>query len=166
MASYLVTGVSRGLGLAFIRQLSHDPSSTVIELVRDKAKAEKMLDSELKRDNVKLVQGDLSGHASLAGAVKEASNITSGKLDYLIENAGLLPELSALTSMDKLAAQPEDLEKDLMESFRVNVVGNIHLVNLCLPLLRRSDVRKVAAITTGMADLDFLARYDAGLAGP
>ncbi|RYO75690.1 hypothetical protein DL766_005426 [Monosporascus sp. MC13-8B] len=166
MASYLVTGVSRGLGLAFIRQLSQDPTSTVIGLVRDKAKAEKILDSELKRDNVKLVQGDLSDYASLVGAVKEVSNITRGKLDYLIENAALLPELSALTTMDKLAGQPEDLEKELMESFRVNVVGNIHLVNLCLPLLRRSDVRKVAAITTAMADLDFLARYDAGFAGP
>ncbi|RYP46831.1 hypothetical protein DL768_007036 [Monosporascus sp. mg162] len=166
MKAFRIEGVFRGLGLAFIRQLSQDPTSTVIGLVRDKAKAEKILDSELKRDNVKLVQGDLSDYASLAGAVKEASNITGGKLDYLIENAGLLPELSALTSMDKLAGQPEDLEKDLVESFRVNVVGNVHLVNLCLPLLRRGDVRKVAAITNGIADLDFLARYDAGLAGP
>jgi hypothetical protein len=46
------------------------------------------------------------------------------------------------------------------------VVGNIHLFNLCLPLLRRSDAPKFVAVTTGMSDLDYLARHDGGVAGP
>ncbi|OTA70830.1 NAD(P)-binding protein [Hypoxylon sp. EC38] len=166
MTTYLVTGASAGLGLAFLREISQDPTSTVIGMVRDKAKAEKTL-SELELSKIKLVQGDLSDYDSLTKVVQEVSGITGGCLDYLIANAAAHQQIeSAMTSMDKLAGRPEILEKELVDTFKVNVVGNIHLFNLFLPLIRRSSVKKVVAITTGMADLDFLAKYDTGLAGP
>ena len=37
-----------------------------------------------------------------------------------------------------------------------NVVGNIHLFNLFLPLVMRGKVKKVIAISSGHADLDFI----------
>ncbi|OTA89156.1 hypothetical protein M434DRAFT_23480 [Hypoxylon sp. CO27-5] len=157
MATYLVTGASAGLGLAFLREISQDPTSTVIGMVRDKAKAEKTL-SELGLRKIKLVQGDLSDYDSLTKIVQEVSGITGGCLDYLIASAAAHQQIEA--------GRPEILEKELVDTFKVNVVGNIHLFNLFLPLIRRSSIKKVVAITTGMADLDFLAKYDTGLSGP
>ncbi|KAI1389250.1 NAD(P)-binding protein [Hypoxylon trugodes] len=166
MASYLITGAGRGLGLAFMRQaLARDPAATVVGLVRDKVKAEIIIAAEPELKNVKLVQGDLSDYASLVKAVEEVSNITGGRLDYLIENAGAMYELKGLTTMDKLADRPEFLEERLLYGFKLNVIGNIHLFHLCLPLIRRSSIKKVLAISTGMASLEYLTKYDSGVSG-
>lgn len=37
---------------------------------------------------------------------------------------------------------------------QTNVVGNVHLFNLFLPLVMKGKVKKVIAITTGLADLN------------
>ena len=39
--------------------------------------------------------------------------------------------------------------------WQTNVVGNIHLFHLLLPLVLKSKVKKVITITSGLADLDF-----------
>jgi NAD(P)-dependent dehydrogenase (short-subunit alcohol dehydrogenase family) len=43
-----------------------------------------------------------------------------------------------------------------MTGFRTNVVGNIHLFNLFLPLVMKSKVRKVITLSSGLADLDLI----------
>jgi NAD(P)-dependent dehydrogenase (short-subunit alcohol dehydrogenase family) len=61
---------------------------------------------------------------------------------------------------------PATLAKDLTDSFNINVVGNINLFNLFLPLIRIGSAKKVIAISTGMADLDLIAKYDVHMGGP
>lgn len=56
-------------------------------------------------------------------------------------------------------AEPERLEKDLNESFRINVVGNVHLFNLFLPLIQKGQAKKVIYISSGMADIDLISKY-------
>lgn len=79
MASYVVTGVSRGLGVSqsaglfdsrrtltvmkweFLRQLSADESNQVIGIVRDKTSTEKRVSEELAgRTNITILQGDMT----------------------------------------------------------------------------------------------------------
>ena len=48
--------------------------------------------------------------------------------------------------------EPEVLEQDLMDSFRVNVVGVAHTINFFLPLIQQGTAKKVANISTGFAD--------------
>ena len=43
---------------------------------------------------------------------------------------------------------------------KTNVIGNIHLYTLFLPLILKGTVKKVICITTGMADLDLINNYD------
>lgn len=43
-----------------------------------------------------------------------------------------------------------------MKAFQTNVVGNIHLFNLFLPLVMKGKVKKVITISSGAADLDFI----------
>jgi NAD(P)-dependent dehydrogenase (short-subunit alcohol dehydrogenase family) len=53
-----------------------------------------------------------------------------------------------------------------MTSFNVNVVGNVHLFNLFLPLLQKGSVKKVIAISTGVADVELIRKYEIDIGGP
>ena len=85
MPSYLITGVSRGLGVRstcslpcqsksnlhyqyeFLRQLSSDPENTVIGLVRDKSATDKKISEELKvqLSNVHILEADITDYDAL-----------------------------------------------------------------------------------------------------
>jgi hypothetical protein len=91
----------------FLRQISSNPENTVVGLVRDKAATDKKIASELdNRQNIHIVQGDMTDYASLKvlgiigtsylcrigwqydqKAVEDTAEITGGALDYVIANA-------------------------------------------------------------------------------
>lgn len=48
----------------------------------------------------------------------------------------------------------------MRKSIDTNVIGNMHLINLFLPLILKGKAKKVLAITTGMADTDFINQFD------
>lgn len=54
----------------------------------------------------------------------------------------------------------EELEEVSSKLFKTNVVGNIHLFNLFLPLVMKSKVKKVIAISSGHGDIDFINNND------
>lgn len=61
---------------------------------------------------------------------------------------------------------PQKLEEELLECFKVNVVGNVHLFNLYLPLILKGDVKKVITISSGMADIDLINQYRIDVSAP
>ena len=93
-------------------------------------------------------------------AAAETAKITSGSLDYLIANAGLVTSFDAYDPIGTLGDQPEMLTKTLRELFEVNVIGNIHLFNSFLPLILKGQAKKVITISSGLADMVFTNRYD------
>jgi NADP-dependent 3-hydroxy acid dehydrogenase YdfG len=50
----------------------------------------------------------------------------------------------------------QELENTASKLFQTNVVGNIHLFNLFLPFVLKGKVKKVIAISSGHADLEFI----------
>ena len=48
----------------------------------------------------------------------------------------------------------------MLDLVKANVIGNIHLFNLTIPLVLRGEAKKVIAISTGMADVDLTAKFD------
>ncbi|KAA8642704.1 hypothetical protein EYZ11_012319 [Aspergillus tanneri] len=159
MASYIVTGTSRGIGWEFLRQLSSDANNTVIGLVRDKSATEKKVLEELQgRSNVHILQADITDYGSLQSAVADTAKITGGRLDYLIANAGIVPQFDAYDPIGVLGQQPEALEESLLKCFKINVIGNIHLFNLFMPLIQKGQVKKVISISTGQADLEIIPK--------
>ena len=142
-------------------------------------------DPDLKgRHNIHIVQADVTDYNALqvgsqlglgpdpmselssgAEAVRQAAaaetaKITSGSLDYLIANAGLVTSFDAYDPIGTLGDQPEMLTKTLRELFEVNVIGNIHLFNSFLPLILKGQAKKVITISSGLADMVFTNRYD------
>lgn len=53
-------------------------------------------------------------------------------------------------------SNPEELEKVAAAGFQANCVGNIHLFNSFIPLVKQGNVKKIVAISSGHADLDFI----------
>ncbi|KAK2056288.1 short chain dehydrogenase [Colletotrichum caudatum] len=150
MPSYLITGVNRGIGWAFLRQISDDANNIVVGTVRNKAAVEKKISDEL---------GGRSNNS-----LDAVSEITGGKLDYIIANAGYVSDWSPYDPIGKLGETPKQLEEDLLTCFKVNVIGNVHLFNTHMPLVLKGNAKKVITITSGMADIDLINQYrlDAG----
>jgi NAD(P)-dependent dehydrogenase (short-subunit alcohol dehydrogenase family) len=77
-----------------------------------------------------------------------------------------MPEWSAFDPFSVLGRDPSHLTKDLTETFSSNVVGNIHLFNLFMPLILKGSIKKVITISSGMGDTDLAAKYNLHEAGP
>ena len=94
MASYFITGASRGLGLGLCTALAAKPAS-VVAIVYAAARSKTDALNELvskSSGRVGLVSLELTNEESIKQAVKqvEQSLPTSG-LDVLINNAGVMP---------------------------------------------------------------------------
>ncbi|KAL7908205.1 hypothetical protein GGI35DRAFT_469946 [Trichoderma velutinum] len=147
--------------LEFVRQLSSDPSNTVVGLVRDKTATEQAMAQELPgRSNIHVLQADITDYDAIKNAVAATAQITGGALDYLIANAAYVSEFDAYDPIGVLGNSPTELEEDLLKSFKINVVSNIHLFNLYMPLILKGNVKKVISLSTGMADLDSMNKFE------
>lgn len=61
-----------------------------------------------------------------------------------------------LTSYSNRSEKVEELEQVTTELNRTNILGNIHLFNLFLPLVLKGKVKKVITISSGHADLELI----------
>ncbi|KAL5386640.1 hypothetical protein DPSP01_004004 [Paraphaeosphaeria sporulosa] len=167
MPSYLITGVSRGIGYEFLRQYSSDANNIVVGLVRNKDATNKKLseDPDLKgRSNIHIIAADVTDYAALQNAVSATAKITGGSLDYIIANAGLISQFDQYDPIGDLGAQPDQITKEMRDLFDVNVIGNVHLFNLFVPLIQKGQAKKVIAITSGYSDVETTRTWDMLLA--
>jgi NAD(P)-dependent dehydrogenase (short-subunit alcohol dehydrogenase family) len=58
------------------------------------------------------------------------------------------------------AQNPKATDQDLNDTFQVNVVGNIRLFNIFLPLIRNGRIKKVVTISSGNALIDLTVNYE------
>ncbi|KAJ7665063.1 hypothetical protein DFH06DRAFT_1390325 [Mycena polygramma] len=150
MSSYIVTGASRGIGLEFVNQLSANEKNTIFAIVRNKTTATHL--NKLSRKNVTVLEADVTNAQALKLAAAAVSNATGGKLDFLINNAGM-STFPGLT-IDGFPT-PEAVEADLIENFKQNTISIVHCTNAFLPLLKNGSAKKVITLSTGLADPDF-----------
>ena len=124
----LITGASRGLGLALARSLAADGWRLIID-GRDPAALETAAQalSRLTGDGVTAVAGDVSSEEHRL-ALAEALTAAGG-LDVVVHNASLLGP----SPQPALAGYPLDR---LREVYAVNVFAPLRLTQLVLPHLR------------------------------
>lgn len=92
MASFLITGSSRGLGLALVQKLLALPDSTVSKIFAT-ARGDFPALNELAKSSsnrVVVLKLDVANEDSIKKAATEVESHLQGKgLDYLINNAGI-----------------------------------------------------------------------------
>lgn len=153
MISYVITGAARGIGFEFVRQLSQKSENIVFALVRTKSNAQQL--TELDARNVHILEADITDVKALKAAAAEVKQVTGGSLDYLINNAAFVKGTRQDNNLDGYPEGQEDLlEKDLLESFHINVIGVVHTINAFLPLLRQGTAKKVITLSSGMGDTE------------
>ncbi|KAH7302815.1 hypothetical protein B0I35DRAFT_485630 [Stachybotrys elegans] len=164
MPSYLITGVSRGLGFEFLRQLSANADNIIIGIVRDKATTDKKIADELSSpSNVTILQADVGNYEALKATVSTVAEVTGGSLDYLIANAAYVPDWDSYDPIGVLAQKPQELEEEILKLTKINVVSVIHLISLYMPLILKGTAKKVIGITSGHADAEAVRQFDLGV---
>ncbi|KAJ8581230.1 NAD(P)-binding protein, partial [Rhizopogon salebrosus TDB-379] len=136
---------------------------TIFALVRSKSTANRLV--ELGRPNVHILEADITNTKDLKLAAAEISRIAGGSLDYLVNNAGFVESERDGLTLDSYSSE-ELLNKDLLDSFNVNVVGVINTINTFLPLLKKGKSKKVITLSTGLADPDMTIKSDLVTSGP
>lgn len=147
----LITGANQGIGLEIARNLSTPslyPDHHVIIGSRHLAKGEAAGDELLKQDptrSISAISIDLNSDASIAAA---AATILKafGRIDVLINNAGIMGEPPAKTS----TSRPE-----MQKMFDTNLFGTAAVTEAFIPLLENSTQRnpRIVFLSSQLASL-------------
>ncbi len=125
----VITGGSRGFGRALALDLACDGWDIVIDARRPQELEKARAELASQRVNVIAIAGDVTDVNHRAAVIGAAAEL--GSLDLLVNNASTLGP----TPMPSLEAY--DLE-ELRRVFEVNTLAPLALIQLALPLLKRS----------------------------
>ncbi|PPQ67720.1 hypothetical protein CVT25_009326 [Psilocybe cyanescens] len=152
----LVTGGNAGIGLSLVRLLAE--KGHVVYLgsrnpVSGKEAQERLNAEGLK--TVKFIQLDVTQIATVEAA-KETIEKAEGKLDVLINNAGI----SKMEASQKATSVEIPVLRDAMET---NFFGLVQTTIAFLPLIRKSSQGVILNVSSDMASNTFMARPDSAL---
>lgn len=144
----LVTGANKGIGREIARQLAA-LGMTVYLGARDEARG-KTAAAELEGD-VRFVQLDVTDVDSVGAAV-ETIEADSGRLDVLVNNAGIALEWG----VDAVGVTADLLRAE----YEVNVFGVATVTSACVPLLRRSPNGRIVNMSSSLGSLTLLSDFE------
>ena len=149
----VVTGGNRGIGLEICRQLASRGAQVV--LTARKAEAGRQAVEKLAAEKLTVRFHPLEvTSADSGGALRDYLDRTFGRLDVLINNAGIISDEEASGLEVKLSTVRTTLE--------TNTLGPLQLSQTLVPLLKRSRAARIVNMSSGMGALsDIGAGYAA-----
>ncbi|MER5571919.1 SDR family oxidoreductase [Streptomyces goshikiensis] len=151
----LVTGANKGIGFeiaAGLGALGYDVAVGARDRARREVAVEKLRAGGADAFGVPLDVTD-------DGSVTEAAQLIerqAGRLDALVNNAGISGELGTGWAQDPTAADFGELRRVV----ETNVIGVMRVTNAMLPLLRRSAAPRVVNVSSRLASLTHQADPD------
>jgi NAD(P)-dependent dehydrogenase (short-subunit alcohol dehydrogenase family) len=138
MASVLVTGANRGLGLEFARQYAAE-GWRVYAACRNPAAADQLRDlAKEAGDRLTVVGMDVTDGESIKGAARKLSDVA---LDVLINNAGISGAAGQVTGRVDYASWARVFDVNTMGPLRVTEA----FVEARLPTIRPADQLPIEA---------------------
>ena len=142
MATILVTGANRGIGLEFLKHYL-DRGEQVIGTYRDIVSSDKLIQMGEVYDSLKTLTLDVSSDESLKYFSDQLGDIP---IDIFINNAGVYgPRNSTFNNVD---------EKNWILVLQINAIAPLLLTQLIIDNLRKSSVKKLIYITSKMGSID------------
>jgi NAD(P)-dependent dehydrogenase (short-subunit alcohol dehydrogenase family) len=142
----LVTGATRGVGLATARHLGALGVTTLVG-ARD-PEAGKRVAEQLRDDgaDAEFLELDVTDQDTTAAA-RDGVERRHGRLDILVNNAGVLPEASADQAMVPLQLAM------FRPTFETNVFGTVAVIEAMLPLLHKSAAGRIVNVSSTLGSL-------------
>ena len=134
----LVTGASRGIGAEIVRQLAADHGFLVFAGARDPEEV-------AEQEGVEPIRLDVTDQSTI-DAARERIEADPGRLDVLVNNAGITGPWA-----DRAAEEDLDQAHAVLET---NLFGAWRLTQAVVPLLRSSDDARIVNVSSGAGQLN------------
>jgi NAD(P)-dependent dehydrogenase (short-subunit alcohol dehydrogenase family) len=143
MATTLITGTNRGIGLEFVRQYAQD-GWYVIACCRQPEKAEDL--SRLTAqypDHIRIYALDVADHQQIDQLTR---SLTSETIDLLINNAGIYPpsDDGGFGSIDYAA---------WIQAMQINTMAPLKMAEAFITQISSSNLKTIATITSKMGSI-------------
>ena len=137
----LVTGANKGLGLEIAKQLAERGYTVLLGAREDKAQApaKELADNGM---NVVPVRLDVTSLQDITNAAAMIAD-KFGKLDALVNNAGIMNEKNGESTAETLRA-----------TYETNVIGAFELTRHMLPLLKKSAAGRIVNQSSILGSLE------------
>lgn len=139
----LITGANKGIGLETARQLGKQ-GITVLVGSRDRQRGEKATNA-LRSEGIdaRSLSLDVTKQATIDAAAADVAR-EFGKLDILVNNAAILPEIKPPSECDL---------GNLRATFDANFFGLVAVTQAFLPLLRKSSAGRIVNLSSLLGSL-------------
>ena len=154
----LITGANRGLGFETAKQLGQKGITIVVaarQLSSAKVAADKLIAEGIDAYPVQLDVTNAAERTAVAAYLSKQF----GKLDILINNAGVAP---------KTSFEPRNLDTTAEEFeyiFNTNLFSIVYLTKELVPLLKKSDAGRIVNLSSILGSLGVHAQEDSPIAG-
>lgn len=142
----LITGSQKGLGFAIATRLAREKGMQVVLSGRDLSKVE---DSRRRLVAMGIDAGavelDVTSLSSIKSAVDEVEK-TYGKLDVLVNNAGINPS-HEISESSFLTVEPSTFT----ETIQTNATSVLSMIQAVVPLMQKNGYGRIVNVSTEMA---------------
>jgi NAD(P)-dependent dehydrogenase (short-subunit alcohol dehydrogenase family) len=151
MKTILITGANRGLGYEMVRQFSNRDEHQIIACCRSPASSDALNHLATQNQQIEVHTLNVADMSSIEALGEE---LTTRPIDILINNAGIFGKNDpATTGFADQAFGKSDFEVDWINPFRVNVIGQMMMVETLISNIEASSIRKIAMITSIVASI-------------